>query len=193
MIEMIKSSFIPKADLKLKKKKGVKSGINIFLLLSLIIFFSMVIGLVGMNLWKVDIENDNKKLKAGFIEKKDLYGVETIQEFIHLNNRIEIGRKLLMNHHNILPIFTFLEQSTLTGVVIDKLKIEENENLIKVSGIGVAPTLNYLYLQANSYSENRNIENLMLSNIVRGEDGKVLFDLNFEINKKDLTVREFIK
>jgi hypothetical protein len=48
MVEVIKSSFIPKKELKKKEVRRSGGGVNIFFLISLIIFLSTVIGAAGM-------------------------------------------------------------------------------------------------------------------------------------------------
>ncbi|HIP21912.1 MAG TPA: hypothetical protein EYG72_03125 [Candidatus Pacebacteria bacterium] len=48
MVEVIKSSFIPKKEMKKKQVRRSGSGVNVFFLMSLIIFLSTVIGAAGM-------------------------------------------------------------------------------------------------------------------------------------------------
>jgi len=48
MVEVIKSSFIPKKEMKKKQVKRSGRGVNVFFLMSLIIFLSTVIGSAGM-------------------------------------------------------------------------------------------------------------------------------------------------
>jgi len=48
MVEVIKSSFIPKKEMKKKQVRRSGSGVNVFFLISLIIFLSTVIGAAGM-------------------------------------------------------------------------------------------------------------------------------------------------
>ncbi len=190
MVEIINTSFIPKQALsKKKKKKGFK--INVFFLISLVIFLSTIIGAVGVTLWKMDIEKTNEEFTKQLTENRDDYSIDSIKKFSDLNKRIQAGNILLNNHYNVLPIFRFLEAETQTNIVLTELNLEERDSVLAITAQGLAPALSDLYLQSKSYGKNQNIKNLVMSNISRTQDGLVSFDLEFEVDKKDLSIREF--
>ena len=134
-------------------------------------------------------------MQRQFAKDADKYGVETIREFSEISTRINNARELLENHHNILPIFTFLENNTLTDVYYKSidLKVDSSgDGSIVVSAEGVAPDLLDLSLQADAYGENPNIDDLVMSNITRSKEGLVIFDLDFKVKKRFLTNQTFI-
>ncbi|MCK5588875.1 MAG: hypothetical protein KAI16_01015 [Candidatus Pacebacteria bacterium] len=193
MVEVINSSFIPKKEFNNKTKQGGdKFHLNVFFLISLVVFLSMIIALIGVNLWKIDLERSNRELKENFAKNKENYGIDTIMQFSELNKRISVGKELLKKHYNILPIFSFLEKKTQSNTLLTEFNLEEGENFIFVSGLGIAPDLDDLYLQSKSYAENKNIDKLILSNILRTKEGFVMFNFEFEVDKTNLTTREFI-
>jgi len=193
MAEVINSSFIPKREFKEDNGRPKKRfQLNVFFLISLVIFLSMIVGLVGVNLWKADLESGNRKLKENFTKNKENYGISTIRQFSDLDKRIKTGRELLMMHYNLSPVFTFLERNTQTNVIIQELDLEEGSSVIYAKGKGLAPDLDDLYLQSKSYAENQNVKDLILSGITRDKDGLIAFNLEFQVDKKDLTDREFI-
>ena len=138
------------------------------------------------------MESGNRKLKENFTKNKENYGISTIRQFSDLDKRIKTGRELLMMHYNLSPVFTFLERNTQTNVIIQELDLEEGSSVIYAKGKGLAPDLDDLYLQSKSYAENQNVKDLILSGITRDKDGLIAFNLEFQVDKKDLTDREFI-
>lgn len=194
MPEVISSSFIPKKEFSAPKKKTRTFSINIFFLISLIIFLTTIVGAVGVNMWKENLTKSNAVIHAEFIKKSDQFGLEAIKSLVIIGERIKGSRKLLENHHNILPIFTFLEKKTLTSIYYTELSLNEkkSDSILTIHAKGIASSLADLSQQADSYSKTSNISNLVISNITRSADGLVLFHLDFEINKKFLTTKSFI-
>jgi len=123
--------------------------------------------------------------------RRDDYSIGTIKKFSDLGKRIEAGNILLNNHYNVLPIFQFLEKNTQTNIVLTQMTMQEHDDMLAIKAQGLAPALSDLYLQSKSYGEAQNIKDLVMSNISRTKEGLVSFDLEFEINKKDLSIREF--
>lgn len=194
MPEVISSSFIPKKEFNAPKKKTRSFSINIFFLISLIIFLATIIGAVGVHMWKKNLTESNAIVQAEFVKKSEQFGLEAIMFLSTISERIKVSRKLLENHHNILPIFTFLEKKTLTNIYYTDLFINEkkSDSNMVINAKGVASSLVDLSQQADSYSKNSNINNLVISNITRSADGLVFFELYFEIDKKFLTTKSFI-
>ncbi len=191
MVEMFNSSFIPKKEFEVKKKKK-KSGfrINIVFLISLIIFLSMIVGLIWVNFYKNDLEKVIKAKKEHFTKNAGSYAIETIKDYVDLDKRIKIGEKLLQQHYNLEPIFTYLELKTLKKVFFKSLEIREEEQYIVVHANVAAPNEDTVYLQSQSYAENPNAKDLLISNLADSKEG-FLFDLDFKVDKKDLTIRNF--
>lgn len=195
MSEIISSSFIPKKEFVKKVKTKKSFQINIFFLISLIIFLSVITGAIGVYLWRQNLITSNEQLKQNFAAHADQFGIETIKDFAVIAGRIQNARTLLNNHHNILPIFTFLENNTLADIYFTNLVIKESDDgadIIIVNAKGVAPDLPDLSLQSDAYAKNPNIDNLVMSNITRSKEGFINFDLAFSVQKRFLTNQVFI-
>jgi phage anti-repressor protein len=136
------------------------------------------------------IKKNNESAKL-FEENKEQFGIETIRDYIKISQKIELSRELLRKHHNILPIFSYLETRTLEDVILSDLSLAENGDYIAVKASGKAPVLSDLQLQSRSYAENKNVSELVLSNITKSREGYSVFDLNFSVHKKFLTERSF--
>ncbi len=208
MVEVFSSSFIPKGDFTPKKKKRSNFQIDILLLLSIIILLSVISILIFLYFWKSTLVHQIEKDQKVLEEKQEQYALKSIKDFSDLDKRIRVGDKLLRNHFNIIPIFDFLENRTHKDVVISTVRIDEVDNNISVNIEGVARDLETLELQSklymvvnkdelrnlrnadNTMNNNPAILNLVVSNIVN-DKGLYRFTMEFEINKENLTNKEF--
>lgn len=194
MAEIINSSFIPKKEFKKKEEKNFKNKpkLNIFFLISLIIFLSTLLIGVGVYLYELQLVDQNKKYQEKFASNKDAFSIETIKKFVELEKRIDASSKLLKQHYNILPIFEYLEKNTLVDITLDSFVLEEAGENIKVVAKGRASDLSDLQLQSREYAKNLNVSSLVLSNITKNNVGETVFDLEFSIDKTYLTTRTFL-
>lgn len=133
-----------------------------------------------------------KTYEDTFADRSEEYGIETIRQFSEMSNRIKASRNLLEKHYNVAPIFSYLEKNTLQDVLLTEFSLEERDNEIFVIAKGQAPDLTDLQLQSRGYSRNPNVTDLILSNITKSKEGFSVFDLEFTVQKKFLTERNFL-
>lgn len=193
MVEVIKSSFIPKKEMKDRQIKRRGGGVNIFFLISLIIFLSTIIGAAFLYFWEVDLEKDIKLKTEAFRKLEEHYGIETFQKLIHLDKRIGVGKDLLKRHYAIHPIFTFLERGTIADIVYTDMSLTESGDIIRLEFKGSANNFADIVRQKDIYTKNPNIQDFMFTNITRSKkDQSAIFDMSFEVEKKYLTTRNLL-
>ena len=186
MVEVINSSFIPKKDLS--KKKGPSSGpsVNVFLLISVIIFLSTIVASVGVYLWKENLKEDNVSLLNQIEENKNLFSLATLQSLIDLDTRINASTEILGNHYTVMPIFFYLQENTLSDVILDDFNLAEEGDSVIVTAKGFADDFDTIAVQSEKYSADDRVENLILDSYDRDKDGMAVFDLSFSWKKKNL-------
>ena len=193
MVEVIKSSFIPKKEMKKKQVRRSGSGVNVFFLISLIIFLSTVIGAAGMYFWKIGLEKSIKSETEKFRQLEEHYGIETFRQLIHLDRRITVGNNLLNKHYSIEPIFRFLEKNTIPDIVYTDMDLKEVDNNIEVSFKGNANEFADIVRQKDIYTLNPNIKEFMFINITRSKENKsAIFDMSFKVDKKYLSTKKLL-
>ena len=185
MVEVMKSSFIPKKEIKktVERKKG--AGVSLFFLISLILFLSMVVSGIGMYLYRTSLVKKIKLKEAEIKVNAEAYSITAFQEFIDNDKRIKVADEILKNHYAISPIFTFLEQNTIATVLFTNAKIFKEGDKIKCEFSGRATEFSDLVRQKDLYTKNANINDFLFYNITRSkEKGDVIFDMSFNIDKK---------
>lgn len=194
MAEIINSSFIPKKEFKKKNTEGRGTKINIFLLISLIVFLATMISGVGIYVWKKDLIKTNQAYEEKFSSRSDDLGIESIKKFSILDKRITSAKEILKNHYDVLQVFSFLEKNTLGDVqgevTLTDFSLKEEESFIRVEAKGSAINLVDIQLQSKGYASNTNISDLVFSEITKSNKGAYwTFSLSFTVDKKFLTER----
>lgn len=194
MAEIINSSFIPKKEFNKKKTGGRGLRLNIFFLISLMIFLTTIISSAGIYLWKEDLKKTNKGYEESFASKGEDLGIESIKTFSALDKRISSAKEILKNHYDILEIFSYLEKNTLGDsrgeVTLTDLTIKEKQNIISVEAKGKTLDLTNIQIQSKGYNSNPNISDLVLSDVTKSNRGAYWeFNLYFNVDKKFLTER----
>ena len=184
----INASFIPKKDIRNKRGSRTPLAANLFLLIGFIIFLATLLASLAVFLYSKKLDGDNARALETLEKNRDNYGLSAIEEFIDLNNRIKAGERILANHVNVNPVFTLLENDTLTDVYLSNFTFETDGGEILISARGFAPTYAHVALQADQYSANKTIKNLILSGVNQAREGGIQFDLDFAIDRDALII-----
>lgn len=183
----IQASFIPKKDIKKRAKKGF--SVNIFLLIAVVIFLTSVFASLGVYLWKEQTIAQKENALETLEKNRDNYGLEAIQDFIVLSNRLQAVDDILDNHVNVVKIFELLEEDTLTEVVISDFSFQTVNDLVEITARGAAPSYEHVAVQSSVYGENRDIKDLILSDVDQSREGGVSFNIEFSVDKSQLLLR----
>lgn len=185
----INASFIPKKDIK-TRRAGPGFSVNIFLLIGIVIFLTAVLGSLGVYVWKNQLSALNQESLATLEKNRENYGLAAIEEYIELSNRIEAVDGLLDGHISVAKIFGLLEKDTLTDVIITNFSFDtEEDGMVMVTARGTAPTYEHVAYQAETYGDNRDIKELILSDVDQDRDGTVTFNIEFAVDRSFLLLR----
>jgi len=189
MVEVIKSSFIPKKEIQKVKRKAIfGAGVNIFFLVSLIVFLSSVVVAVGVFLWEKNLLNSIDEEKKVFKALEETNTIHTFSKIFDLNKKLKVSNELLNNHQYLIPIFNYLELKTIPTVYYTNMDLSVDGDIVDVTLQGVTLTPADLVKQKEEYlSGGPRFEDFMFLNINRDDKNRVTFDLNFKIKKRFLT------
>ena len=154
-------------------------------LIAVVIFFAtlLIAGLVfGYEYYlKTQIEN----LQAELQTELSKFEPSLVAELTRLDNRIESGKALLVQHVALSSFFEFLSRSTLKNVRFTSFNYSIQDNTIKVTMNGLSKSFASVALQSleflkpdyQKYLANQNFTSLNLD-----EKGNVIFTFTTDIN-----------
>lgn len=166
-----------------KKRKKAKL-INYGLYLSLAL---LVASLLAYAFLYYSVQGSNKKLAN---LKEQLTKTETPEkealekEILEKREKINRFSKLVDSHLLTSQLFTLLESLTHDKVMFTSFKLSLDNKNISLSG--KTDTFENLGEQILLFNESKRINNLELSDLSVGEEGKVKFNLSFSFNKEVL-------
>ncbi len=184
MSQEFNSSFIPKKEVQAKKFRQHNPGANIFLLIGVIIFLTSLLASLAVWLWSAQLDTSNARALQTLERNRENYAIETIQEFIDLDKRLRAANLVLEKHTNMTKLFQLLEESTLEDNYLANFSFGVEGGKVMVKARGHAPTYAHVALQAEEYSGNKLIENLVLSDVNQGREGDIEFDVAFEVDRQ---------
>lgn len=182
------TSFIPKKPIVQETTK-VTSGISLFLLISILIFF-VTSGVAGWVYWKKqDLISKINSEKINITNNKNSLTKDSlsIENFVILNTRIEVSKELLSKHITIAPVFQFLQERVLKNVRFNSFVFSSSDKSsgVKVDISGKALDWRTMAAQVDELSKPQwksIIKNSKISNLGLSSDGSVSFLYSVNLN-----------
>ncbi|MFW0870884.1 MAG: hypothetical protein ACKKL4_00250 [Patescibacteria group bacterium] len=184
----IGASFIPKEEVRAKGSRHTPLASNLFLLIGIVVFLAALLASLGIFLWHGQLESANARALQTLEKNRENYGISAIEEFIDINNRIQAADQILSQHISVAPIFAMLELDTLTDIYLQDFSFTTEGNEVLISARGFAPTYAHVALQADQYSDNNLIKDLILSGVNQAREGGIQFDVSFVVDRDILIV-----
>lgn len=186
----VQTSFIPKRSLDTNTRVERADTVSIFTILSVLIFFIVIIGAGGIFLWKKNLEKEISDVKSVIIREKDSFSSEDINQLAKLDKRLISGGQLLDSKLYTSKIFELLNQNTIKTVRFTKFTVDPSlvdKEKLKITVSGQAKDYASLALQAHIFSGlNDSFIDYDFSNLTLDLSGNVTFDMNATLAKKSL-------
>lgn len=186
----VQTSFIPKRSLDTNTRVERADTVSIFTILSVLIFFIVIIGAGGIFLWKKNLEKQIADVKSVIIREKDSFSSEDINQLAKLDKRLISGGQLLDSKLYTSKIFELLNQNTIKTVRFTKFTVDPSlvdKEKLKITVSGQAKDYASLALQAHIFSGlNDSFIDYDFSNLTLDLSGNVTFDMNATLAKKSL-------
>jgi hypothetical protein len=173
-------SFIPKKSFTASTPRFGAPGFALSLS-----FGILILSLAGMGIsyfYNQAIQTRAEVLSNSLRKEEESFEPALINELVEKAGRIEIAKKLLGQHTTVIPIFTFLEESTLQSISFAKFNYSVEEGIPEVSMSGLARNYSALALQSEEFQKNKNIEDVSIANLFLDRDGGVKFDIKITFN-----------
>lgn len=183
--EPIKTSFIPKASLKVERRHEAVHGAPVALasLIATIILILAVAGAAGMFLFKQYLVNQINSKKESLDRARAAFQPDTIKELSRVDTRLQIGAALLGTHPSPSLLFDEIEARTLTSVRFNNFQFGAGvAGMLTVSMNGTAKSFNAVALQSDAFGASEVLSNPIFSNMNFDQTGNVAFDVTAHVN-----------
>jgi len=189
----METSFIPQ---KTYKKTIAKKRNYGGLLMGIVGFIFIVTILVAGTLFlynrylskEIETMSQSLEREKGSLEK------EVIKKLSLIDKRIEASKLILNNHVSLVPLFDLLEQNTLQKVAFQELSLTPGEDgWWNLSLKGKTNSYASVALQSDIFGKNKNMKNLVFSNLGIGNDGGVVFDVSAVIDPRLFSFRNSLE
>lgn len=185
MDQEFQTSFIPK---KTAAPKAVRTSTSVGLL-NTIAFVILLISILlagGAYFYRDSLSRKVQEMQQSLTLARNIFEPQLLEDLRRLDRRLQAATTILGNHLAVSPIFEVLQDITLPGVRYIEFTYEidaVNENIVHVFMTGEALSYDVITLQADLFSENRFIRNPIFSNFALNREGRIDFDLSFDVSR----------
>jgi len=185
MEQNFQTSFIPKKPILKEESATYARPVNIFLIISLFIFATILIVTGGLYFYKGIVAKKIADLENTLNLAKNRFEPSKIAELQVLDKRLRASSEILSKHITITPIFEALEQITMKSVRFTKFSYDlgtDDKTTINIKMSGIAIGYRAVALQSDLFAKNKNLIDPVFSNLVLDNSGNVTFDLEFSVD-----------
>lgn len=181
MDQNFQTSFIPKRPI-IEESKDSSSSVSLFTIVSFFIFFAAILGAGGLYFYEQVLIKQKATMEADLTLAKNRFEPEAINRLKTADRRLNAATEVLSKHIAVSPIFTTLESLTMKTIRYTKFNYNINGEKVEVKISGQAVGYRSVALQADLFSKNKYLVNLVFSNLSLDNKGNVLFDLTFSVD-----------
>jgi hypothetical protein len=183
--EPIKTSFIPKASLKVERRQETHGApIALASLIATIILILAVAGGAGMFLFKEFLIGQINSKKDSLDRARAAFQPDTIKELARIDTRLMVGSSLLAAHTAPSLVLDEVARLTLASVRFGSFQFGTvgGLNKLTVSMNGTAKSFNAVALEADQFGHSEVLTNPVFSNMNFDATGNVSFDVTADVN-----------
>ena len=188
----MQTSFIPKKSQERRKTKKKDFG-GLFMGVGVAVFILMILTASTVFLYNRYLEGQIENMASILDREKGSLEKEIIKELDLVDKRIESDKKILEKHTILTTLFELLEQNTLQEVSFKEMAFYPEEEEWVISMSGTADSYATIALQSDVFGENKNISELIFSDLGVGLDGGVVFSVTARIDQKLISYRRSLE
>jgi hypothetical protein len=186
MDQNFQTSFIPKKPM-IEEHSSTASphSVSFLLIISLFVFFTVSIAAGGLYFYQGILNKNIASMQNTLVLAENRFEPSKITELQTLDKRLNAANEILSNHIAISPIFETLQAVTMKTVRYTKFSYSISDDKIPKITIDMSgQAVGYLSiaLQADLFSQNKNLIDPVFSNLSLDDKGNVLFDLEFSVD-----------
>lgn len=188
----MQTSFIPKRTYE--KKSSLKKNYGGLLMGIAGVIFILSILLAGaVFLYNRYLVSEIENMAVTLEREKGSLEKEVIKELNRVDKKIEAAKKIIDQHITLAPLFELLEKNTLRSVRFEKLTFSPQNGEWILGMKGSADSYSSIALQSDIFENDKNMSELIFSNLGVGRDGGVIFDVTAKIDPRLLLYRNSLE
>lgn len=184
MEQNFQTSFIPKKPI-IAERAVASKPVSFLAIISIFIFISTVLVAGGLYFYKTVLAGQVTSMNSDLEKEKNRFDPSKIAQLQVLDKRLQASSEVLSNHIAISPIFKTLQSITMKTIRYTKFsyKLGTEKNLtINVDMSGQATSYRDIALQADLFTQNKNLIEPVFSNLSLNDKGGVIFNLKFSVD-----------
>ena len=194
MEQNFQTSFIPKKPM-IEERAIAARPVGFFFVISIFIFFTIVLATGGLYLYKVNISKNIAVMKNDLNLAKNRFETSKITQLQVLDKRLRASSEILGKHIAVSPIFKELQTSTMKTVRYTKFSYifgDEKNAKVNVKMSGQAIGYRSIALQSDLFTKNKHFVDPVFSNLALDNSGNVLFDLDFSVDPSFIDYKQVL-
>jgi hypothetical protein len=186
----LETTFIPKKPFvtETPEPAAARAGHGLFNLFATIIFIAALVAATVAYFSKVTFERQVVLMARQLEIARGAFEPGLIAEMQRLDKKLQAASAVLQDHLTLTPLFLELEKNTLKQVQFTDFSYTFEPTKITVKMTGRAADYRTIALQNDLLAANKYLKNILFSNMVLDEAGRVNFDLNFNVDPAFLRV-----
>ena len=186
----LETTFIPKKPLVAETPApgAPKAGRGLFNLIGVVIFIAALVAATVAYFAKVTFERQVTLMSRQLEIARGAFEPSLIAEMQRLDKKLQAATAVLRDHLSLSPLFVELEKSTLKQVQFTDFNYAFEANAVEIKMAGKANDYKTIALQNDLLAVNKYLKNILFSNMVLDEAGRVKFDLTFNIDPAFLKI-----
>jgi hypothetical protein len=185
MDQDFQTSFIPKKTVEPQKTR-MKTSPGILNTVSFVLLVVSVVMAGGVYLYRDNLSKRVDEMRTSLDRARNIFEPTLLADLQVLDRRIDAATEILQGHLAVSPIFKVLQDITLPTVRYIDFTYEIdaiNPNVVHVTMTGEAISYDVITLQSDLFSQNRFIRNPIFSNFALDQDGRIDFELTFDVSR----------
>ena len=188
MQERVKTSFIPKASLKVERSESVrKTTFGVVNTAAAVILIAAILAAIGIFFFEQFTKSSIENKRASLDRARAAFQPATIKELSRLDSRLLVGASLLSSHTAPSLLFDFIEQETLSSVRFRDFSYgETGPGRVVLSMSGEARSFNAVALQSDAFGKSQVFSEVIFENLNIDETGNVVFNFSAVVNVDEI-------
>jgi hypothetical protein len=188
----MQTSFIPKKVYQ-KTRSSKRDFGGLFMGIGVVIFIVTILSAGAVFLYNRYLTDGIETMAESLERQKGNLEKDIIEELNMIDKKIEASKTILNEHLTLVPFFELLEKNTLQKVRFEEMTFNPVDGEWVLDLSGTADSYATIALQSDIFNEDKNMSEVIFSDLGVGSDGGVVFKVSAKIDTRLLSYRKSLE